>query len=218
MSSICTDAICSSDANVLKCTDSAQPECYRWMIVYSRTTMTQHGCATKGFTSTAQRSWGQLLSSIPPELYRTITVLATPSATPTLTPSPASSKPNLGAIVGGTIGGCTVISLVILVLLIVYRRRKNARDSIKQPPLTIFHDGNGAVTEYNSQGFVATTYAENDQKTWNHGPVTRSSDAMPQYPGMGAGRYGVVEVDGVQRPVEAPAENVYHATQEYTRS
>jgi hypothetical protein len=34
------------------------------------------------------------------------------------------------------------------------------------------------------------------------GPVSRSSDAVPQYPGMGSARYGIVEVDGVQRPVE----------------
>jgi hypothetical protein len=29
---------------------------------------------------------------------------------------------------------------------------------------------------------------------------------MPQYPGMGAGRYGIVEVEGLQRPVEVDAE------------
>jgi hypothetical protein len=179
--------------------------------------MTQHGCATKGFTSTAMRSWGMLVSSVVPELYRTVTVVesapSTPTPTPTLTPSSMSSKPNLGVIVGGTVGGCTVISLVVFACFLVHRRRKNARESA---PVTRYHDGNGTVTEYNPHGFSTEVYAENEQKTWGHGPVTRVSDAMPQYPGMGAGRYGVVEVDGIQRPVEAPADNVYHA-QEYNR-
>lgn len=75
------------------------------------------------------------------------------------------------------------------------------------------------MTEYNPLGFQAT-HPENDYKMWQQvpqqqqqqqqlggpgvpGPVHRASDAMPQYPGMN--QYGIVEVDGLQRPVEAPA-------------
>jgi hypothetical protein len=34
---------------------------------------------------------------------------------------------------------------------------------------------------------------------------------------MAARQYGIVEVDGTQRPVEAPTEQIYHA-REYTRA
>jgi hypothetical protein len=201
------------------------PECYKWMVVYdktySQTTMTQHGCAPKGFTSTAMRSPGQIASSIAPELYRTatVTVLATPSDSPTLTPVSGPSKPNLGAIIGGTIGACTVISLVVLAIFLLRRRRKAAMNSSIQAPTARYHDSNGAVTEYNPHGFGSPSFPD-DTKTWvqqHAGPVDRVSDAMPQYPGMAARQYGIVEVDGMQRPVEAPTEQIYHA-REYTRA
>jgi hypothetical protein len=54
---------------------------------------------------------------------------------------------------------------------------------------------------------------ENDRKVWQ-GPVSRSSDTVPQYPGMGRARYGVVEVDGVQRPVEVEGGGVEHKRSE----
>jgi hypothetical protein len=218
MSTACTDAFCSSNSAIVKCTESAMPECYKWIFVYSKTTMIEHGCVDKGFNSSVSRYWGQA-STIPPELYRTVTTVVTASSTPTLSASSKSSKPNIGVIVGGTIGGCTVISIIILAIFLIYRRRKNARDSITQPPITRYHDGNGTVTEYNPHGFP-TPLAENDNKLWqqqNQGPVSRADDSMPQYPGMGSGRYGIVEVDGMQRPVEAPAEITYHA-REYMRT
>jgi hypothetical protein len=215
MAASCTDAACSSNSGIVKCTEAAAPECYRWIISYSKTIMTQHGCAKEGFTSTAMRATGQLASSIPPEQYRTatVTVLATPSDTPILTPVSGPSKPNLGAIIGGTIGGCTIISIFVIAAMLLRRRRKIALASNVQPPPTRYHDGHGNVTEYNPQGFTETMYPE-DSKKWaqqNVGPVTRPDDAMPQYPGMAARQYGIVEVDGMQKPVEAPTDSIYHA-------
>jgi len=196
------------------------PECYKWLVVfdktYSLTTMTHHGCAQKGFTSTAMRSPGQIASSIPPEQYRTVTVtdVATPSDTITpLTPMPGTSKPNLAAIIGGTVGGCTIISLIVLAIFLIRRRRKNAPNTIAQPHTTHYHDGNGAATEYNPHGLPSPTYPT-DTKIWvqqHSGPVDRVSDAMPQYPNMAAGQYGIVEVDGAQIPAEAPAEQIYRS-------
>tara|TARA_R110002003_G_scaffold878_13_gene21774 strand:- start:19021 stop:19599 length:579 start_codon:yes stop_codon:yes gene_type:complete len=179
------------------------PECYRWIFQYSKTSMTQHGCAETAFTLTAARSWGA--SSVPGELYRTVTVVASPSNTPTPTLAPPSSptkKPSLGLIVGATIGGCTVVSILALAGFILHRRRNQASP---KPPVPHFHDPLHGVTEYNPHGFPTTAHAD---KAWRqqHGPVARASDAMPQYPGMGAGRYGIVEVDGLQRPVEVDAE------------
>ncbi|KAF2830876.1 hypothetical protein CC86DRAFT_343967 [Ophiobolus disseminans] len=216
MSKLCTDSTCFNNPATLKCTESAATECYKWIIQYSKTSMTQHGCTNKGFTESASRAWG--VSSIPKELYRTTTVLVTPSSspTPTLTPSTDPAKPGLGAIIGGTIGGCTVVSIIVLVAFLLHRRRKKARDSIKQRPITQFHPE--GVTEYNPNGFPTPKFSNNDAKWEQHqGPVTRPSDAMPHYPGMGPAQYGIVEVDGLQRPVEAPAEITYHA-REYVRS
>jgi hypothetical protein len=196
------------------------PECYKWLVVfdktYSLTTMTHHGCAQKGFTSAAMRSPGQIASSIPPEQYRTVTVtdMSTPSDTVIpLTPVPSPAKPNLAAIVGGTVGGCTVISLIVLAIFLIRRRRKAAHNDIAQPHTTQYHDGTGTVIEYNPQSFPSPTYPI-DTKTWiqqHSGPVDRVSDAMPQYPNMAAGQYGIVEVDGAQRAVEVPAEHIYRA-------
>jgi hypothetical protein len=200
ISTLCTDAFCSSNAAILKCTETAAPECYRYIISYSTTVMTQFGCAAHGFTNTAYRTWGPLPSSMTPALYRTVTVTETPSSTPTLTPSSESSKPNLGPIVGGTVGGCVILSIVALAAFLVYRRRKNQREKIAQVP----------VTEYRPHGYDAN-YVENEIKTWQQqyqGPVYRANDAMPQYPGME--RAGIVEVDGMQRPVEAPPEGIQY--------
>lgn len=221
MSTLCTDAACSSNSGIVRCTEAAMSECYRLLIVYSTTTMTQHGCASQAFTSTAMRSPGHIVSSIPHILYRTatVTVLTTPSDTPTLTPISGPSKPNLGAIVGGTIGGCTMISILVLTIILIRRRRKATRNNNVQSSVTRYHDGNGNVTEYNPHGFTATTYPD-DNKAWqdqNAGPVSRANDAMPQYPGMAARQYGIVEVDGLQRPVEAPAEDIYQS-RAYTRT
>ncbi|EAT86209.1 hypothetical protein HBI56_098420 [Parastagonospora nodorum] len=220
MSSLCTDAACSSNSSIMKCTEAAMPECYKWLVVfdktYSLTTMTHHSCAQKGFTSAVMRSPGQIASSIPPEQYRTVTVtdMAAPSDTVIpLAPVPGPAKPNLAAIIGGTVGGCTVISLIVLTIFLIRRHRKAAHNDIAQPHTTQYHDGNGTVIEYNPQSFPSPTYPI-DTKTWvqqHSGPVDRVSDAMPQYPNMAAGQYGIVEVDGTQRAVEVPAENIYRA-------
>jgi hypothetical protein len=169
--------------------------------------MTQHGCATKGFTSSAVRSWGLLTSSVVREPVVSVTAAtsATDTSTPTLAPAPASSKLDLGVIVGGTIGGCTVLSLVVLAMFLVHRRRKTATQIA---PVTQYHS---AVTENSPHGFPVEVDAGDEQKAWGRGEVSRAGEEAPRYPGMGSAKYGVVEVDGVQRPVEAPADNEYRA-------
>ncbi|KAH8725155.1 hypothetical protein GQ44DRAFT_739933 [Phaeosphaeriaceae sp. PMI808] len=226
MATACTDAACSSNGLITKCTDSGLPACYKWIFQYSKTLMTQHGCDSKGFTITVPRSPGLPGSSIPPELFRTVTstVFTTPppssSAIPTALPKP--SKPPIGTIVGATIGGCTFISLIVIAIYFLHRRRKvTARNSVVQPPPAVFQDANGTVTEYNALGFPTTKFPETaETKRWQEryaGPVHRENNSIPQYPGMAPGMNGVVEVDGVQRPVEAPAEHIYYA-REYVRS
>jgi hypothetical protein len=79
------------------------------------------------------------------------------------------------------------------------------------PPVTRYHS---AVAEY-GHGVPVEVDAGEEHKAWGRGEVSRQGN-VPQYPGMGGERYGVVEVDGVQRPVEAEADNVWHA-REYTR-
>lgn len=148
---------------------------------------------------------------MPTELYKTatVTIIQTPSSTPILSSSP-SPKPGIGAIVGGTIGGCVFFSIIALIAFLIYRKRQNAKDTAAQRPVTQFH-GNGAMTEYNPHGFQSP-YMENDHKTWQQqqqGPVHRADNSMPLYPGMGVDQYGLVEVDGTQRPVEVPADAIY---------
>jgi hypothetical protein len=164
--------------------------------------MTQHGCAAQGFTSSAQRSWG-VQTSVAPELYRTatVTIAVTPTAAATLVQSDGSSaKQPLAAIIGGTIGACTAISLLVLALLIFRRRRRAKRDVA---PKAQYH---GTVTAFDPNNMMETS----DSKMWQQhaGPVSRPSDVVPQYPGMGTARYGVVEVEGVQRAVEVDGRGV----------
>lgn len=176
--------------------------------------MTQHGCtAAKGFNGTALRSYGPMPTSIPQASIVTVTSFVTPSSTPTLTPN-TDSKPNLGPIIGGTIGGCTVLSIIAIAVFILHRRRKESRASA---PVPQYHAPVGVV-EYSPSGFPTPTLSAAEAKWQVHeGPVVRGSDAMPVYPGMGPGHYGVVEVDGVQRAVEVEAESKYYA-REYVRS
>ncbi|KAL5118548.1 hypothetical protein ACEQ8H_003563 [Pleosporales sp. CAS-2024a] len=207
---MCTDSACSSNANILQCTQAALPECYKWIIVYSKTVMTQHGCAATGFRSTAMHTAGALASSIAPELLRTVTVTEVPwtASTPTLGPVSSPSKPNLGAVIGGTIGGCTIISLIVVAVLVARRHGNAAQSSVGEVHVARYHGGGASVTEYNAHGFTSAAYPS-EAKTWMRpyaGPVPRASDAMPPYPGMAARQYGIVQVDGVQRAVEAPAE------------
>lgn len=67
------------------------------------------------------------------------------------------------------------------------------------------------MMQYNPLGFHSGLgFVEEDHKLWQQqmgyvgGAVHRESNAVPAYPLMKANRVGVVEVDGVQRPVEAP--------------
>jgi hypothetical protein len=175
--------------------------------------MTQHGCAAAPFTSTAQRSWGVQQTSVSQEAVSTAsaTVDASTSDTPTALPAPGPGNQNLGAIIGGTIGGCTVITLLILAFVIFRRRRKSAK--IEQAPQAQYH---GPVMQFDPMS--PEHVAGKDDKMWplhSAGPVSRASDTVPQYPGMGTARYGVVEVDGVQRPVEVEGEG---NTRGYERS
>jgi hypothetical protein len=194
-STLCTDALCSTNAAILKCTEAAAPACFKWLITYSKTVMTQHGCASQAFTSSAQRSWG-VQTSIPPELYRTatMTVAVTPTATASFVQSDnGKAEQPLAAIIGGTVGACIAIALLVLAIIILHRRR--AKRNVA--PKAQYH---GPVTAFDPNNMLETS----DAKIWQQraGPLSRSSDAMPQYPGMGTARYGVVEVEGVQRAVE----------------
>lgn len=209
MSISCTDAACSSNAAIAKCTGDGLGECYKWLFVYPRYTLTQNGCAESGFTLTAQRSWGMSSSSVEPPTTR---ASAPPVSTPTPGPSGSgSSKPSVGLIVGGTVGGCAFISFIAFGIFLWYRRRKAQRDSITQPPKPATHYHSNSMTEYNPTGFPNAgpgTYVEEDHKLWQqyrqqqqeHGGVYRPQ--MPQYPGMR--QYGIMEVDGIERPAEAP--------------
>jgi hypothetical protein len=181
--------------------------------------MTQHGCTAKGFTGTALRSYGPLPTSIPQGSVVTVTVLASPSSSPTLTPNTDPAKTNLGAIVGGTIGGCSVLSIIAIVAFLLHRRRKNAHKDPIKPPVTQYHAPNDVdEVKFDPSGFPTPVLSAAEAKWQQHqGPVTRGSDAMPQYPGMGAAQYGIVEVDGESRAVEVEADGKYYA-REYVRS
>ncbi|KAF2798474.1 hypothetical protein K505DRAFT_371688 [Melanomma pulvis-pyrius CBS 109.77] len=70
MSASCTDAACSTNSYIAKCTNSDAPSCYEWRYVYStRTVMTEHGCASSGWTISVQRTFsdGTTSSSLPSE-------------------------------------------------------------------------------------------------------------------------------------------------------
>ncbi|CAO2655994.1 Nn.00g047970.m01.CDS01 [Neocucurbitaria sp. VM-36] len=213
MSTACTDAACSNNAAIAKCTDGGLAECYEWLFVYPKTTMTQHGCAASQFTSTALRGWGVSSSSGEEGAAKTVTVTAPPATTPTTSTTPSSPSsgskkpPSLGAIIGGTIGGCILLSTIAFAFFLCYRRRTARQFDESKPKL----NGNNSsdyphsVTEYNPAGFHGR-FVESDHKLWQQqqylGAVHRESNAVPEYPGMS--QAGVVEVDGVQRPVEAP--------------
>lgn len=216
LSTLCTDATCSNDPYILRCFQADLPNCYKWIVSYSKTSMTQHGCASAAFISTALRSYAVAdVKELTTTVAVTVQVTPTPSSTPTFLPQPGASKPNLAAIVGGTIGGCTAISILILALLI-YRRRRHAAAASGQVGSTGtgyivgtgFANSEITSTSYGYPNTMAYSPDPNDAKKWlphTAGPVTRVSDAVPAYPHMGVGRYGVVEVDGVQRPVEVEA-------------
>lgn len=207
MSSLCTDDTCSSNNAIAKCTASTAAECYKYLLVYDTTTMTQHGCTATGTTLTIPRSYGASTS------VKVVTVTETPSpaTTPTASSSPgtgsgAEKKQSLGPIVGGTIGACTIISIVALTAFLIHRRRVKARSSNAPPPPPVSQFSHN-TPQFDPRGFPANTtgWTEQDIKTWQQsGGVWRpgmSANGM----GMGMGMVGVSEVHGEDRAVEVEA-------------
>ncbi|KAF1929911.1 uncharacterized protein M421DRAFT_3689 [Didymella exigua CBS 183.55] len=200
MSAFCTDDACSSNSAAAKCTASTAQECYKYLIDYGSTIMTQHGCTYSGFTSTIPHTYG--LTSTP---FIIITVTAPPVSTSTSIRTSSSTgnsggekKHSLGPIVGGTIGGCTILSLVALAAFVIHRRRsklKTAHRAAHPPPISQYqHDG----PTFDPHGFQTTNgWTEQDIKTWQH---TAGVDrpATGQY-------VGVSEVHGEDRAVEVEA-------------
>ncbi|RMZ74556.1 hypothetical protein GMOD_00003607 [Pyrenophora seminiperda CCB06] len=207
MSASCTDKACSTNAAIAKCTDSSAPACYEWRFIYDRMVFTQHGCAATPFTSTAFHSLGMDLSSSNANKETlAATVGQEPLITPTLSDtafSSSSTKPGIGVIVGGTIGACFFVSFIALVVFLVWRRHRAARRNGMQPQRR-------TIVEYNPLGFPSSVFSspanpyEDDYKRWQQRQPAQRGVEIPQYLGMGQGRLGIVEVDGIEQPVEAP--------------
>lgn len=60
------------------------------------------------------------------------------------------------------------------------------------------------MAEYDPLGFSAGGETEADKPWQQRGAVHRRENDVPVYPWMGRERLGVVEVEGLERPVEAP--------------
>ena len=170
-------------------------ECYEWLFAYESTVMTQHGCTSSGFTSTAQRTYG----ATPSAVVVTVTATPSPATTPTSTSTSsaggeAGKKQSFGPIIGGTVGGCIIISLVALTAFLIHRRRQKKKTTTQPPPTSQFHHHHNSP-EFSPAGFH-TGWSEQDIKTWQQsGGVHR--------PG---GLYtGVSEVHGQDRAVEVEA-------------
>ncbi|KAJ4339406.1 hypothetical protein N0V95_007784 [Ascochyta clinopodiicola] len=185
MTSLCTDAACSSNSAIAKCTAPASPDCYRWLFAYESTTMTQHGCAASGFTSTAQRSYGALSSSLSSPSPLVVTVTASPTPSTTLAASDSAPKQSLGPIIGGTVGGCIILSLVALAAFLIHRRRCAAAEHSHPPSSRPHHSS----PQFHPDGFPAV-WSEQDVKIWQR----------PDMPYL-----GVSEVHGEDRAVEVEA-------------
>ncbi|KAF9700140.1 hypothetical protein EKO04_001216 [Ascochyta lentis] len=179
MTSLCTNDACSTDNAIAKCTAPASPECYRWLFAYDSTTMTQHGCAATGYTSTAQRSYG---ASRTPSALVTAPASSLPSSSPSLVAATQKNQ-SLGPIVGGTVGGCVVLSLVALAAFLIHRRRR--RCTTRYPH---------SDPQFYSTGFP--TWSAQDLKAWQLAGGVRRPDAP---------YLGVSEVHGDDRAVEVEA-------------
>ncbi|KAF1833743.1 hypothetical protein BDW02DRAFT_569725 [Decorospora gaudefroyi] len=219
LSTACADTACSTDAAIKKCSESSAPNCYEWHFIQDKKTVIQHGCADTAFTSTALGTGGTSETDTV-----TLTVTADPVTTPTSTSSSSSSstsvvppsssgssKPGIGAIVGGTIGACTFVSFIAFIVFLAWRRRRaatqDASTTYTQSPHPHPHH---SMVEYNPVGFPSPSFSSPvspDLKVWSqhHFEPGVVGDAAPLYPSMGSGHVGIVEVDGSQRPVEAPA-------------
>ncbi|EMD93232.1 hypothetical protein COCC4DRAFT_133281 [Bipolaris maydis ATCC 48331] len=205
MTASCTETACSSNEAIVKCTSSTAQECYEWNFIYDNMVMTQHGCAETAFTSTAYRSPGmRMLSSSNKETEERETVTATVtmreiiSGIPTLpavaedkdtTTSSEGRKTSLEAVIGGTVGACVFVCFLAFVVFLAWRRRRNLKGQNTQ-----CYQQQQSMVEYH-----AAVYEDTD-KAWDQqcGVVACEREIC-----MGDG-VGVVEMDGTQRPVEAP--------------
>jgi hypothetical protein len=184
--------------------------------------MTQHGCAQKPFTSTAYHH--TLDTNVPASLSNTIaahqgekeTVTATATVTTreqvfvsstsavgkdthdAATMSSSTRKTSLGAIIGATVGACVFSCFVAFVVVLVLRRRRSEHVQSQRQ-----HQQQSLV-EYH-----AVVY-ENAHKAWDqHRGIFTCEMEIHQGDVMVSGNenqldMGIVEVDGRQRPVEAP--------------
>lgn len=194
ISASCTNAACSTNNAIAKCTASSAQECYMYLFDYGSATLTQNGCTSSGFTSTIPRTYGPTSTPV-----IVITVTASPVNTPTSSPSSTGNatgekKQSLGPIVGGTIGGCTILSLVALAAFLIHRRRlklKEQHTAAYPAPTSQFQHGTST--------FDPIGYTEQDIKTW------QQTGALHR-PSLGAQGYvGVSEVHGDDRAVEVEA-------------
>ncbi|KAE8862312.1 hypothetical protein PTNB29_04874 [Pyrenophora teres f. teres] len=181
-------------------------------ILHRRSLLNQRSNTTP-FTSTAFHSLGMTLSSSSNTEDVTYTVAATqePLTTPTSSsaaPSPNHSKPGIGIIVGSTIGACLFASFIAFVVFLAWRRRRAVRRNGVQAHT--YQPTPQTMVEYNPLGFPSPVFSSpaspyhDDFKGWQQEQSTQRNFEVPQYPGMGQGRLGIVEVDGFERPVEAP--------------
>ncbi|XP_014551981.1 hypothetical protein COCVIDRAFT_111512 [Bipolaris victoriae FI3] len=206
MTASCTDTACSSDEAIVKCTASTAQECYQWHFIYDNMVMTQHGCAETAFTSTAYRSPGMSMLSLSntktgerKTVTATVTTREVVSGIPTAatedrasTNSSEGKKNSLGAVIGGTVGACIFVCFLAFVVFLAWRRRRDLtgqnaqsyRQQQRQQSMVQYH---------------AVVY-EDANKAWDQqrGVVVCEREIC-----MGDG-VGVVEMDGTQRPIEAP--------------
>ncbi|EMD67912.1 hypothetical protein COCSADRAFT_132992 [Bipolaris sorokiniana ND90Pr] len=208
MTASCTNTACSSDEAIVKCTASTAQECYQWHFIYENMVMTQHGCAETAFTSTAYRSPGMdmlLPSNTKTGKRETVTATVTTrevvSGIPTLsavtedkdTTTSEGRKTSLGAVIGGTVGACVFVCFLGFVVFLAWRRWRNLKGQNAQC-YQQQQQQQQSMVEYHA------AVCEAAKKAWDHqcGVVACEREIC-----MGGG-VGVVEMDGTQRPVEAP--------------
>ncbi|KAF1944841.1 hypothetical protein EJ02DRAFT_306988, partial [Clathrospora elynae] len=197
----------SPDAAVTRCTDPAAPACYELFFVYARTIMTQHGCAASAYTRTVMTSPNPTFPISGKIETETVTVTAAPISTFS-TASPLSggsvevkAKTRLAPIIGGTIGACIFLSLIVFAVFLACRRR-SAKNKSQLPHSDGTRDRQ-AMLQFNATGFLdqQASYANEIKAS---AVCSQGGGDVEEYPGMGRQRVGIVEVDGVQRAVEAP--------------
>ncbi|KAF1952487.1 hypothetical protein CC80DRAFT_538174 [Byssothecium circinans] len=218
MTASCSDAKCSSDPLTLKCSGTAAPECYRWDFAYSTaktTTFKEWGCAAKGGTAVAERTWSGMStpSKTSSTTTRTTSSTSASSTAAQATTLPATQSPgkpnNTAAIVGGTIGGLVVVGAVasfIIYLLLRDRRLKREASNNNLPTHQSQQTGfgNTGMTEYSPHGFTPVNAWQDDNKGWPGSPTTTVLNKSPVISDCGPGgdgqatMFGVVEAHGTQ--------------------